>query len=103
LSEPIRAEWASGRRKFSLALLLFWLGGGWLAVSFVIGLQILAVPRMSRDLGHSALLIPAWAILSLVLAVSLRRKPASAALAAIGVVWLAFGLGGLVWFATAHA
>jgi len=104
LSEPIRAEWASGRRKFSLALLLLWFGGAWLAISVVIGLQILAVPRMAADLGRSSFFfIPSWAVIALILALSLRRKPASRAISIVAISWLLIGVIGLIWFAGAHA
>jgi hypothetical protein len=102
LSEPVRAEWASGRRKFSLALLLLWLGRFWLAVSVIVGLQIVAVPRVGTGLAQSAYLIPEWAVVSLGLAIALRRNPQNRALILSGSAWTLLGLAAVAWFVTSN-
>jgi len=101
LSEPIRAEWASGRRKVTPALLLLWFGGASVAASLIIGLQVLAVPRLGADLGQTELVVPAWGILALVFAIVLRRNAANLLLRTIGILWLLIGIAALAWFANA--
>ena len=103
MSKPVRAEWASGRRKFSLALLMFWLGGAWLAVSLIIGLQAMAVPAMAKDLGKSLLLVPAWALVTIFLAFALRRSPKRRSLAVFSATWLVVGFTVLAWAVQGHA
>jgi hypothetical protein len=103
LSEPIRAEWASGRRKASLALLLLWLGGASVAVSLIIGLQALAVPRLGADFGRSAFVIPTWGVIALILAILLRRNAANWAVRSIALLWVLIGMAALAWFVQSNA
>ena len=103
MSEPVRAEWASGRRKVTVALLLLWFGGASVTVSLILGLQVLAVPRLGADFGRSAFMIPAWGAVALIFALVLRRNAANLAVRAIGILWLLIGLAALVWFVQPNA
>jgi hypothetical protein len=84
-------------------LLLLWLGGAWLAVSIIVGLQVLTVPRTGMGLGQSSLLILGWAIVSIALALALRRTPAKRILIIAGGTWALIGVAGLIWLIRAHA
>jgi len=84
-----------------LALSLLWFGGAAVAISLIVGLQVLAVPRMGADFGREALVVPAWGLLSLLLAFLLRRKADSPPLKFLGTLWLLIGVATLVWFARA--
>jgi hypothetical protein len=69
-------------------LLLLCLGAASLAVALIIGLQILAVPRMGIGLGRSSFLIPAWGVVAIGLALGTRRKAESFLVRVISVSWL---------------
>jgi len=84
-----------------VSLLLVWLGGAAVAISLIIGLQALAVPRLAADFGRPALVIPAWGVSSLVFAFVLRRNAQNRALKLFGVTWFLIGLVALAWLARA--
>jgi hypothetical protein len=80
-----------------LSLLLFWLGGASLAASLIIGLQVLAVPRLAADLGGSSLAIPGWGFVSVALALVLRRNAANRIASFLGAIWLLMALAAIGW------
>jgi hypothetical protein len=97
LSEPIRAEWASGRRKASIDLVLLLSGLACLMLSLVVGFQIAVEPRWGDGLGKLVILIPAWALIAVILAFVLRRRKSNLLLKSVGIIWLFAGVALLVF------
>jgi hypothetical protein len=80
---------------------LLWFGGASVVVSLIIGLQVVAVPRLGADLGRSALLVPAWGVVSLLLAVITRRSAESFWVKILGSMWLLIGIAAFAWLTRA--
>lgn len=70
-----------------VGLALFWLGGATTFVSALVAAFELGAPGFADGLAVDALLIPAWGIVSLLLALLLRRSK-SAVTTTIAVGWL---------------
>ncbi len=102
MNEPIQAEWASGRRKASLSLVLLLLGCSALAASIVISLQIFAVPSFGRGLGRSSLLIPAWGLVAIGLALLTRRSDGPQYVRAVSIGWLLIAVAAFGWLSFNH-
>lgn len=77
--------------------LLFWLGGGSILVSAIIGLQMAAVDNLRGQSESWMLAVPVWGAVALMFALILRFWSRDGRIQMMATAWLALAFFALIW------